>query len=456
MKKYNWTDLGNAERFGDKYRGKLLHIRERKMWLERTDMRWEPISDDEIVKYAKAVVRQLQDDEADNRNASTFLRNIESTQSILNMIRLSKAEQDISVSITEFDKNPWELNVLNGVVDLKRGTLIPHSPDQKFTKIANVRYNPNARPEKWLRFLIGITCGDQKLVDFVQKAIGYSLTGTTIEQCLFILFGSGENGKSTFIEILRAVIGDYGLATPSSTLMSKRTSSIPNDIARLKGARIVTTVETGEDKKFDEPIVKQLTGSDTIPARFLREEFFEFRSTWKIYLSTNHRPVIKGSDRAIWRRIKLIPFLAVFSKSNRDKYIYDKLTTDEEKEAILAWAVEGCLRWQSEGLESTPEMEMAVRSYQRDMNRFGTFVSDKCYTHVEARTTMSDLYDAYKIWCSENDDPSLTKIAFNKKLTYQYPTVSKSKSGTTRFWRGIGLKKIISLSHIDDELEETK
>ena len=449
MKKYNWTDLGNAERFADTYRGKLLHVREQKMWLERTEERWMPLSDDEVVKFAKDVIRRVQEDEARNPNAAGFLKQIESRQSITNMLSLAKAEPNISVSINQFDTDPWYLNCPNGILDLKRGTLIQHSLDQKVTKLTNTEYRYDSTPHLWLSFLSDITCGNQNLVDFIQKAVGYCLTGLTKEQCIFILYGSGENGKSTFVEVIRGIIGDYGAAANPCSFTYKQDRGPRNDLARLKDRRFVTAVETGEAGRLDEVMVKQITGNDTIVARFLYKEEFEFRPTWKIFLSTNHRPRIQGTDRAIWRRIRLLPFNAIFDKDKCDKDMFKKLLL--EKEAIFAWAVEGCLRWQSEGLNPPPEIEKAVQQYRMDMNKFGAFISEKCYIHHEARTTIQDLYECYNVWCIENDENPLTKIAFNRKLIDQNPSITRSKNDTIRVWKGLGLKKVISLQHVDEE-----
>jgi len=218
-------------------------------------------------------------------------------------------QKDSSSAIaSDFDTDKLLFNVQNGTLDLRTGELRPHRQRDLLSKISPIRFDARATCPLWIDTLGTIFDGDEKLVRFVQLALGYALTGLTREQCFFVLFGKGANSKSLLLSILREVLGDYQKHTAASTLMQKRGDAIPNDVAMLRGARLVTSIETHEGRKMDEALVKALTGDDPITARFFRKEFFTFSPEFKIFLATNHKPTIVGTDDGIWRRIRLIPF----------------------------------------------------------------------------------------------------------------------------------------------------
>jgi putative DNA primase/helicase len=325
-----------------------------------------------------------------------------------------------------------------------------------------VAYDPQAACPTWERFLWRIIGGTnleddtedrgagesdnrqaaddraKRLIGFLQRAIGYSLTGETREQCLFVLHGSGANGKSTFLEVLQTLLGDYAQSTPSASLLAKdRHDGIPNDIARLRGARLVTAVEIGQGRRLNEELMKRLTGQDTITARFLHAEFFDFRAEFKLFIACNHLPTITGTDHAIWRRIRLIPFTVTIPETEQDKDLPAKLQA--ELPGILAWAVRGCLAWQREGLGTPEEVKQATAGYRASMDQIGRFIEECCLVSQQVRIKASELYEAYKKWCDANGEQAATLSAFGHYLEEQ--GFAKHKIGT--IWRlGIGLHAI--------------
>jgi len=256
--------------------------------------------------------------------------------------------------------------------------------------------------------------GNKELIGFLQRAVGYSLTGDTSEQVLFILYGTGNNGKTTFLTTIGSLLGDYALQTPTETLLIKRNTTIPNDIARLKGARLVTAIEAEEGRRLAEALVKQMTGGDRLAARFLHAEWFEFTPAHKIFLGTNHKPVIRGTDLAIWRRIRLVPFSVVIPEEKRDKHFAQKLLP--ELPGILNWALQGCLTWQREGLKTPREVQEATSAYKAEMDQLAGFLDDCCITRKGQRVRGNELYKAYREWCERNTERAISGTRFGRRL----------------------------------------
>jgi len=255
--------------------------------------------------------------------------------------------------------------------------------------------------------------GDKKLIDFTQRAVGYSLTGLTVEQVLFILYGTGANGKSVFLNLIGDLLGDYSITTPASTFKDKP-YEIPNDIARMAGARLVKSAEIKEGDRLNEERIKALTGGDWVTARFLHNEWFDFEPIAKFWIAVNHKPVIRGSDEAIWRRIRLIPFEVFFPPGKRDQHLYEKLKG--ELPGILAWAVEGCLRWQVEHLEPVGKVKEATNSYREESDIIAQFLEQRTTPCADGKVKAGDLYNAYKDWCEEEGESPVGKKTFSDRL----------------------------------------
>ncbi len=327
------------------------------------------------------------------------------------------------------------MNVSNGTLDLRTGELRPHRREDWLTKITPIVYDPEASCPQWHAFLRCILAGRQDVIDFLQRAIGYSLTGDTSEQCLFLLHGTGANGKSTFLEIARALLGDYAEQAEFSTFLHKDRDTVRNDLAKLRGARFVSAVEVEEGRRLSEVVVKQLTGGDTITARFLFKEFFDFKPGFKLWLAANHKPVIRGTDYAIWRRIHLVPFTVTIPREEQDKKLPAKLK--KELPGILAWAVKGCLAWQQDGQLVAPgAVEAATTAYRAEMDLIGGFLDECCVQQENAHAEASDLYNAYRVW---SGDKITTQTAFGRRLGERGFVRGRNTVTGHIIWRGIGL-----------------
>ncbi len=348
---------------------------------------------------------------------------------------LTLAHPEAAIKQEQLDINPWLFNCQNGTIDLKSGELLPHRRDDFITKFAPVQYDPEAKAPIWDDFLNQIFNGNKQIQGYVQRFAGYSLTGSISEQCFAFLHGQGANGKTTFVNALREMMGDYAQEAAPDLLLDKQYSGIPNDIARLRGARFVTVTETADNRKFDEGLIKRLTGGDRITARFLRAEFFEFDPTHKLWLISNHKPIIKGVDLAIWRRIKLIPFEMTFLPHQQDRNLSAKLR--EELAGILAWAVRGSLEWQQIGLAEPEEVKAATDNYKTEMDVVERFI-DECCILDNNRSVMSQvLYDAYRAWAAKAGEEIVSYIAFCKRLKSRGFTSKHSANGNA--WKGLCL-----------------
>jgi putative DNA primase/helicase len=287
-----------------------------------------------------------------------------------------------------------------------------------------------------MSFLDRVLNHDESLIEFLRLAVGYSLTGDISEQCLFFLYGTGKNGKSTFIETIMALMDQYGLKTPVETLMSKQAEGIRNDLARLAGSRLVAASETEEGRRLNETLVKDLTGGDTITARFLHKEFFEIRPTWKIWIYGNHKPEIRGTDEGIWRRMRLIPFTVKIPDSEQDPQLPARLK--EELPGILAWAVRGCLDWQQAGRLPVPAVvQSATASYRYEMDMIGTWLAEHCLVSPNVVASAKALYTSYTAWCTASGERSVSQRRFGESLTERGFARQRQNQGI--FWKGIGL-----------------
>jgi putative DNA primase/helicase len=415
---YHLTDAGNAECFKELFGDQNIFIPEKKKWLRFDGIKW---SEDQQVLLkmletvrlrGKQAMSVLEDPEA--RKAAVKWSLASESRMRLNAA-LSVAEPMLSQGINSFDSNPWVLCCSNGAIDLKTGKLITPTREDWLYKSTNVPYDPVARCERFSQFLDEVFNGDRQIMDFVQKAMGYSLTGLTVEQVLFILYGTGANGKSIFLNLMGDLLGDYSITTPASTFKdTPYHDSIPNDIARMAGARFIKSIEVKEGTKLNEERIKALTGGDRITARFLHNEFFEFIPVGKFWIAANHKPVVRGSDEAIWRRIRLIPFEVFIPPEKRDPHLSEKLRA--ELPGILAWAVEGCLKWQVEGLKPVGKVKEWTDNYRAESDLIAQFLDEKTEKTVTGKTKAGDLYKTYEAWCKERGEFAITGTKFGKRM----------------------------------------
>jgi putative DNA primase/helicase len=372
-----------------------------------------------------------------------------SDRSLRAMISSAEFQPEVACLIEGFDQYPMLLNVANGVLDLETSEIMSHDPNLMLTQISPVFYDPAATCPTFLQFLDTVMGGDDDVIRFLQKATGYSLTARTDEECMFILHGTGANGKSTFLETTGRLLGNYAQHTPTETLMVTRNESISNDVARLRGARLVTAAETETGQYLAEAKIKQMVGCDTISARFLHREYFDFEPKFKIWMSCNHKPKIKGGDEGIWRRLRLVPFDVQIPPEQRDPSLKGqngKLAA--ELPGILNWALEGLQMWLDEGLKAPARVSEATATYRSDSDAIRAFVEDRCRVDVTESERVSDMFEAYRNWCFTNGETCLGKRAFGNRLR-ESGHDSESRGGR-QHWIGIGL-----LPKNDDEQDSS-
>ena len=352
------------------------------------------------------------------------------------LIEVASWIPELNVKTDGLDKSPWLFCVKNGTVDLRTGSIREHRQEDLITRRADVEYDPKAECPVWQKFLTEIMDYNSELIRFVQNAAGWALTGDTSEQTMFILYGSGANGKSTFLNTVMNLLGDYATATPTQTFMKKNGDQMTNDLARLRGTRFVTTTETDQGRRLSEPLIKQITGNDRITARFLYGEFFNFIPTFKIFMATNHKPVIKGTDHGIWRRIKLIPFVTRIEEEKQDKRLEQKLLA--EGPGILNWLIEGAKRWYSEGLNPPKIVVNATEEYRAEMDVIGDFIRDRCELMPGASIRARELYRCYQEWCGENNENAVSERFFGTRI--KELGIERKRTSEGRNWQGIKIK----------------
>lgn len=403
--RYDLTDLGNARRLVAQHGEDLRYCFPWSCWLVWDGRVWRKDETGEVMRLAKSTVSSIyveasqETDDARRRELGRHATTSQSQPRLTAMIELAKSETNVPALPDELDSDKWILNVENGVVDLRSGTLRPHERSDLMTRCAPVEWDPTAKCPKFTRFLLQVSGSRREQVRFLQRVVGYCLTGSTREQKLFFFYGAGANGKSTFLEAIRALLGEYAMQTPTQTLMARRGDSIPNDIARLKGARFASAVENEEGARLAESLVKQLTGGDRITARFMRAEFFEYLPQFKIIMAGNHKPDVRGSDKGIWRRICLVPFDTTIPEAVQDKDLQQKLK--DELPGILNWAIAGCLAWQKSGLAVPMRIEKATKSYREETDDFMAFLENRCTLEKSHYSFAADILDAYREWSGD-------------------------------------------------------
>ena len=442
----NLTDTGNAMRLARLHGMRLRFCSEWGKWLTWNGKIWEKDNGHRImvIQFAGDVIKSLYADAAkcddpDRRKLlSQWARKTESRDALSNMIDLTVAQQGIAISQDQLDADPMLLNVNNGIINLRTGQLMPHNRTQLMTHISPVDYDTDATCPRWKTFLETVMNQDAEMIAFLQRALGYTLTGDVSEQCLFFLHGTGKNGKSTFINILSHILGSYRKNLKIDSLLSRTHDSIPNDIARLAGARCVTTSEIEEGRRLNESLIKDLTGGDTISARFMRSEWFDFVPIFKGWMFGNHKPEIRGTDEGIWRRVRLIPFTVQIPVDQRDPKLGEKLK--REAVGILAWMIRGCLDWQQHGLQEPETVTQATQKYREDMDTLADFFAEYTVVKPMTKCTKQEMYAAYATWAASVGMGALKNQSFNLRIKERFPDVQEDRGSQNKpIWRGIGL-----------------
>ncbi|MCM1316009.1 MAG: phage/plasmid primase, P4 family [Alistipes senegalensis] len=442
---HSLDDTGNAQRMYDLCGDMMRYCYTDRRWLCYSAGKWQYDTKGSVFVWADKVLESMKSELklwAEYQNGEMLpdyqkhMKKSRSNNSKRAMVK--EMEHLVAVSPNELDADKFLVNVKNGVLNLNDFSVASHKPDFLMTRMLGTSMPKSPkRPEKWLSFLDQIFSGDKELIRYIQKALGYSLSGDTSEQCAFFLYGTGRNGKSTFLEVVRKIMGDYATnIQPESIMVKASTNTANSDIARLKGARLVTSVEPNEGMRLNEGLLKQLTGDDMITARKLYGDEFEFRPEFKLWMATNHKPTIRGTDLGIWRRIHIIPFCVTIPEEVVDKNLSQKLM--RELPDILAWIVDGYKLWKMEGLRKPKVIEDAVEEYRNEMDVISAFLASD-YVVQGGEVKAQALYAVYCQWCSESNEYKMSSTKFGREIAKRYNKVRKN-SGF--FYDGISIDNI--------------
>ena len=444
----HYTDMGNARRFIVQHVDMIRSVGgARRPWFIWDGTRWTPDATGEVMRMAKSTVRslyaeaaQIVDEELRN-NLLKHASKSEGSARVHALLDMASTEPEICQTYESFDADPWLFNVENGTLDLKKGKLLKHSKENLITKLAPVEFNPKAEAPRWVQFLHEVMKDDADLIEFLQRMVGYAMTGETREHVLFFCYGQGRNGKSTFLEILRELFGDYSQQSDFTTFLAKKGEGPRNDIAGMRGARLITAVEADHERGFDAVVLKQLTGGDTIRARKLYEEFFEFKPEHKLILAANHKPIVKDQTEAFWSRIKLIPFTVFFPYKDRDKKLKQKLRA--ELPGILNWALEGCMKWGKKGLGEPSAVKVATRSYREENDLLSEFLLQAAKFDKHSWTSAVEMYRVFGEWWNESRGGRSSPLSmswFIRAMNERRELVAQ-KFESARGWKGIAIKR---------------
>lgn len=427
FKPHSWDDTGNADRFVDRYGKVARYSFIDKGWYIYNGAFWEfdqrgllrtmidnTVSD---LKNEKPYTPPDVDPDKAEKEWAKFCKTSRGNRGKRAME--DELQHRLPVTTDEFDADQSLMNVDNGYIDLSDGTLHEHDIKKMFSKQSSVEYSDKVDCPEWQAFLKQTFNGDKELTDYIQKAVGYSLTGSVEEQVMFILYGSGRNGKSVFMDTLKHIAGSYSRTMQAKSIMVQQTSGGANsDIARLKGARLVSASEPNEGVRLDEGLIKELTGGESVTARFLYGREFEFKPEFKLWLSTNHKPIIRGTDDGIWRRLMLIPFTHQVPVDQIDKRLTYKL--ERESIGILNWAVDGALKWQREGLQPPQSVRDASLAYRNEMDVLELFVNDCCEKGPDYEAPAGKLYDTYVKWAESTGEYKMRKQKFGAEMQKKF------------------------------------
>jgi putative DNA primase/helicase len=407
-------------------------------WMFHDGTRWVP--DKQLMRrftMARELCRDLAIEQSDDRTKAQ----ISSAKTVANLLSLARSDQRIVVQSQKWDANIFSLNTPDGLVDLKTGEITPSNPRHLVTKLTSVAPKHGDCP-RWMQFLDEIFPCERSpdpddLIEFVQLLCGYMLTGSITEQKLFFFYGKGSNGKSVLLELLLWIMGDYGLKLTSGTLMQSKHSQHPTELAQLQGKRLAASSELEDGQYWAEARIKELTGDETLSARFMRADFFDFKQTQKHLIAGNYRPRLKGGDEAMQRRIVLIPFKAKFEGASRDDRLLEKLKTEGPQ--ILTWMIRGAVMWAERGLSIPSEIKSESAHYMAEMDDIAQWVEDCCELHCDYEDVAGDLYRSFRKWKDSCNESAPAQRGWSERLLQQYPGISKKRKNKARYLSGIHL-----------------
>ncbi len=436
------TDLGNAERLVARHGPDLLYCADRRSWLIWDGARWQPDRRGEIQARAIDTVRAIADEggatsHLARKELAAHAKTSQRAERIRGMIGL--AQSLLPVTLDELDADPWLLTTPTATLDLRTGTLHRHRRRDRITRTTRAPYDPRASCPRWERFLREAVGGDEELVAYLQRAAGYAATGSTRERAIVVLLGPTASGKTTFLELLRAALGDYSAVTPTTTLLGgQHGSGIPADVAALAGARLVIASEADDVGPWDAAKLKLLTGGDSLTARHLYGQLFTFTPTHTLLLATNRLPQLGRVDEALLGRLHVVPFAPPDSGTPRDQGLRAQL--ESELPGILAWIVRGAPEWGRLGLHPPAAMAAARERYRDEHDPVGAWVRERVdLTERAAETRVRDAYEDYLAWCARADEGPMSERGFGARLADAGLTRRRATHGERR-WVGLRLR----------------
>ncbi len=403
-----FSDLWVALTFSERHADNLRYCHKWGKWFKWDDIRWRADETKEIFDLARKVCTEL----AKECNDASDSKQLASSRTVAAVKWSAECDRRHATTTDQWDANPWLFNTPGGTVDLRTGALRPNAQDDYITKVAAVA--PEGECPLWHRFLAEITGGDVELQLFLQRVVGYALTGTTVEHALFFLYGTGANGKSVFLATIGGIIGDYHRTAPIETFMDSVHTGHPTDLAGLRGARLVTSIETEEGRRWAEKKIKALTGGEKIAARFMRQDFFEYMPEFKLVIAGNHKPKLRSVDEAIKRRFNLIPFTVTIPRERRDLDLAEKLKA--EWPGILKWMVQGCLDWQRGGLAPPKAVIAATAEYLAGEDNVLAWIEECCEQDAHAWEPRTRLYFSWTTWAERTGETACSAKDLYSKL----------------------------------------
>jgi putative DNA primase/helicase len=428
------SEVDIADCFAEMYRDQLRYVAKWGQWLRYDGTCWHEEQTLKAFDLARQLCRELTR-ESNSKDGET--KRVLSSKTIAAVIQIARADRRLAATIDQWDYDPLSLNTPDGVVDLRRGNVRAHHPEDYMTKTTAV--GPGGECSQWKKFLKTLTCGDEQVEDHLQRVCGYCLTGDTSEEMLFFLFGGGGNGKGVFVHTVADILKEYHQVAPMEVFIASGMERHPTELAMLHGARLVTASETEEGKRWDEPRIKALTGRDPISARFMRQDFFKFIPQFKLLISGNHRPGLRTVDEAIRRRMNLVKCDASIPKNERDRKLAEKLKT--EWPGILKWMIEGCIKWQQDGLKQPAAVIAATDEYLETEDAFGSWLEEKCKLSPNVYESPSKLWQSWQEWAAKANEFVGTQRRFLQKLEDRGFKRDKlrDESGQKRVHRGLSL-----------------
>jgi len=426
-----FSDEDLALRFANRH-ADIRYVAEWGKWLSWDGKRWNFDTTLAIFDHARFLCR-----EAAAKCNTKGKKIIASAKTVAAIVTLARADRRLAATTEQWDADPWLLNTPDGVVDLHTGRIRPAQQRDYMTKVTAV--GPHGECTKWKMFLDQIMGGDEALIAYLQRVFGYCLTGDTSEQAIFFNHGAGANGKTVTMKTVSGIFGDYCQATPIESFTESKADRHPTELARMRGARLVTATETEAGRHWAESRLKELTGGERIPARFMHKDFFEYLPAFKPFISGNHKPRLRSVGPAMRRRVNMIPFSVIIPDDERDPRLADKLKA--EWSGILQWMIEGCLQWQSEGLKPPKAVVDATDAYFAGEDGYADWIADRCEPIAGFWAKSSELFASWKDWAEKAGQPHGDSKRFREEMERLGYSHKHNKSGN--FYVGLRIRTAV-------------